>query len=267
VAAGNGPASRDLVAAINTDLLNREPYTAYDIDLDDFLDHPPWTAWWDVVALNDRTFGWEDDGRRLFRVAMESIYHHPGTYFASVGRTFWRALDNRTQVLFSGNSAGSLTASAELEPGQRLPDQLVAPAIGFTAASRPDGQVLSRWPTPADPGLQFSDEAKQRRLARFTAMLRDWERPAREPSARVAGWLNGLELRYPRLWLWIAVAVVALLVRRPRGVLPLIAMAAIGLALTLFYALSFPPIYQFVLPTAPSLIALTMVALTGERRR
>jgi hypothetical protein len=267
VSAENGPASRELVAAINTDLLNRHPYTDYHIDLDDFLGHPPWTAWWDLVALNDRRFGWEDDGRRLFRVAMESIYHHPGTYFASVGRTFWRALDNRTQVLFSSNSAGSLTASGELEPGQRLPDQLVAPAIGFTAASRPDGQVFSRWPTPADPGLRFPDAAKQRRLARFTATLRDWEQPPREPSARVAGWLNGFELRYPRLWLWIVVAVVALILRRPRGVLPLVATATIGLALTLFYALSFPPIYQFVLPTAPALITLTIVALTGGRRR
>jgi hypothetical protein len=271
VSADNGPASRELVAAIEDDLLKRKPYTSYGIGLDPFLSRPPWTAWWDIVALNDRTFGWGDDGRTLFRVAMESIYHHPGTYFASVGRTFWRALDNRTQVHFDSNTAGSLTparnVATTLVEGRRLPAKLVAPAIGFTAASRPDGQVLSRWPTPADPDLRFPEAAKQRRLTSFTRTLQDWEQPAREPSARVADWLNGFELRYPRLWLWVVVAAVALVLRRPRGVLPLLAMAAIGLALTLFYALSFPPIYQFVLSTAPALITLTIVALTGERRR
>jgi hypothetical protein len=43
-------------------------------------------------------------------------------------------------------------------------------------------------------------------------------------------------------------------------------MTLLGLALTVFYALSFPAIPQFVLPVAPAFVLLAVVALTGRRR-
>jgi hypothetical protein len=272
VRAENGPASRDLVAAIQRDLLNREPYKAYGIDLQRFLDRPPWTAWWDLVALSDRTWGWSSDSSKLFWVAIETIRHHPGTYAKSVGRTFWRFFDSRYQITFDPNTAGSLTGTQEsgeiVVDGRRLPARIPAPAIGFTAASRPDGRVLADWSSIAHPQIRFDDQVLDRRLASFTEQLRRWEKPPREPSARVANWLNfDVGNRYPRLWLWLGVAAVALLVRRPRGVAPLVAMSLLSVALVLFYSLSFPAIPQFVLPVAPVFVLLAIVALTAPRGR
>jgi hypothetical protein len=267
----NGPASRELVAAIQRDLLNREPYRSYDIDLERFLGRPPWIAWWDLVALSDRTWGWSTDGRKLFSVAIEAIRRHPGTYAHGVGRTIWSFLDNRYLTYFDTNTAGSLTGTQGSDEvvvdGRRLPARIVAPAIGFTAASRPDGRVLADWRSITRPRIRFDDPALNERLASFTETLRRWEQPPREPSARVANWLNfELERRYPRRWLWLLIAVAALAIRRPKGVAPLITMTLLGLALTAFYALSFPAIPQFVLPVAPAFVLLAVVALTSRRR-
>ncbi len=266
----NGPASRELARAIQADLLDRQPYRAYHIDLERFLDRPPWTAWWDLVALSDRTWGWSTDGRKLFDVALEAVRAHPGAYALGVAKTLRHFLDDRYVVYFDRNTAGSLTGTQGggtiVVAGRRLPARIVAPAIGFTDGSRPDGKVLADWSDLAHPRIRFPSPSQQRRLEAMTADLRRWERPPRQPSTRVANWLNfTIESRYPRLWVWLVVAIVALLVRRPRGIAALLALGLLAAGLVVFNALSFPAIPQFVLPVAPVFVLLAFAGLVGRR--
>ena len=89
---GNGTASEELAAAVARELLPNEPYRSRGIDLETFFSSGSSRMHDDFTVLSDRTWGWDDDYRRLGRVAREAILAHPGAYARGVGRDLWRLL-------------------------------------------------------------------------------------------------------------------------------------------------------------------------------
>ena len=77
---GNGSASRELADAVKRDLLTREPYRSYGIDLDTFFSRPTTRYHEDLVSLSDRVWGWDSRYDVLRRAALEGIRRHPGTF-------------------------------------------------------------------------------------------------------------------------------------------------------------------------------------------
>jgi CHASE2 domain-containing sensor protein len=90
--------------------------------------------------------------------------------------------------------------------------------------------------------------------------------PDRSGNATVALRLNQLSRWFPRPILWIALGLVALAIRRPRGSGTLVTIALAALLVVLLNAFGLFADRHFVLPVAPAFVLLGLGALLGERR-
>jgi len=118
-----------------------------------------------------------------------------------------------------------------------------------------------------EPSLVWDDSARQRRYREIVEQVRAWdaELPSREGVAFVPEILNRVTPRFPRPPLWLAVGVVAVLVRRPRGRQTILALwLSAGLVL-LVHAVSQGVAPEFALPVYPVFLVTALVALAGER--
>ena len=73
--------------------------------------------------------------------------------------------------------------------------------------------------------------------------------------------------RWPRPFLWIAVALVALAWRRPRGAAPVLVLMGVSAAVLLVHALSQAPQSEFELPFVPVWVSAAVVGHLAPRRR
>ena len=80
----NGPASRELAAAVQRDLLTKEPYRSYGITLDEFFSEASPRMQVDLLALSDRLKGWHSNYRWLRDVGVEGVDAHPARYARGV---------------------------------------------------------------------------------------------------------------------------------------------------------------------------------------
>ena len=144
----NGPATREIAAAIEDDLLRLEPYRSLGLTADDVLALGQTWLFDDLVAMSDRVWGWDDDYAKLGAVGREAVAAHPGTYAKGVG-------------LRSASCCSSVTAARPARAGSEC------------SASR------ATLPPPASraPGDGF-DRARQQLGADHTgAALQDRRRP------------------------------------------------------------------------------------------
>ena len=89
---GNGSASRQLADAVQRDLLGREPYRSYGIDLETFFAEPTTRYHEDLVSLSDRVWGWDSRYSVLRRAALEGIRKRPGAFARGLASSFWTQL-------------------------------------------------------------------------------------------------------------------------------------------------------------------------------
>src|SRR5438045_7520358 len=84
----NGPASRRVARTVEQQLLTREPYKSYGVDVHEFF-----------ASGSDRVFG-DMTGvappNDLAAATREAIRRHPRTFFSSIGHTLWDLLANRS---------------------------------------------------------------------------------------------------------------------------------------------------------------------------
>lgn len=92
VAPENGPASRELGHAVATDILTREPYKSYGVDLREFFMSGDTRMWADLASLSDRRWGWDSDYSKLSAVTWEAVKAHPRGYARAVGKAFGEGL-------------------------------------------------------------------------------------------------------------------------------------------------------------------------------
>ncbi len=221
VSPGNGEASRELARAVQEDLLPREPYRSYRIDLDTFFTAGSARMHEDLIGLSDRTWGWDDDYAHLARVGREAVRAHPGTYARGVVRDSWRLLwwpvflpVAESEAAASRQLAGS-TQLPEPTEGQPIPSASVS---GFI--STPDGRFREVWSSPTEHEI-FADNPCRRRPPRPDAIAASTSSSGRftdrEQNAELARWLNRASRWFPRPAVWIFVALVAFAIRRPRG--------------------------------------------------
>jgi hypothetical protein len=274
VSPDNGPASRELGDVVERELLPKEPYRSYGVDLETFFSRGSPRLHEDLISLSDRRYGWNSDYELLGRVARESVRSHPGTFARNVLGELWEEL---SQPLFAGRveapaavSAAPERALAATAPGLPEPTEgEVVPSEHQSAQiSTPDASIREVWTSPTVHFLEFDDPAKR---ARWLANdRREAELFAAFPDRWSSPWL-GLQMDrssklYPPLWSWLLVGGVAIAIRRPWRWWATVAPAGGALVMLLVTVMTVWAEPAYAVPVAPAFVLLAAVGLLGERR-
>jgi len=267
----NGPASRELANAVRRDLLPKEPYRSYKISLDDFFREASPRMQVDLLTLSDRIKGWHTNYRWLRDVGVEAVRKHPATYSAGVARSVWGMLRQGVYRSPSASAARPAQTEASNVPGV-LPkpsegEPIPAPHEG--GVTTPDGSIYTVWTSPTEhhlvfvhPGDQARYDALHRRMDELASNL-----PDRGGSSTLTLRLNQASRWFPPAALWLALAVIAFLIRRPRWGLAMWAPALAGLIIIVLSALGLPAEPHYSMPVAPAFVLLAGGALFAPRRQ
>ena len=103
----------------------------------------------------------------------------------------------------------------EPSEGQPIPSASVSAFI-----STPDGRFREVWTSPTEHGIVADDPEDAAHLDRLNRRVDELfgEFPDRGGSAELGRWLDRASRWFPRPVFWLALGLVALAVRRPRGV-------------------------------------------------
>ncbi len=267
---GNGSASKELADAVARDLLVREPYRSYGIDLETFFSAPTTRYHEDLVSLSDRVWGWDDRYSVLRRAALEGIRKRPGAFARGLASSFWTQLTQTFVFLPPAAVRHDTSGETVVVDGKPLPQPSEGGTIPSASVSywlgRPDNAFDEVWTSPTEhhvvstsPDLLDDLERMQRRVAELALP------PSGDGSAWAARWLNRASRLYPPVLAWLVVGLVGLAVRRPRSsglVLSIVLAASLILVATV---LSVPPAPEFLMPLFPAFVLLGLVGLVGER--
>ncbi len=277
VSPDNGPASRALARAVARDLLPREPYRSYGVDLDEFFTSGSGRMHEDLIGLSDRTWGWDDDYAHVAAAGREAVRAHPGAYARGVLRDLGVLL--RAPLLIPPPGGGGAPRSTGADPetivveGRRLPrpseGDLIPSAHQPGLASTPDGRIRDVWTSATEHRLVFRDPDDARRARELDARVQELDTsfPDRGGSEGLARALNWASRLYPRAFLLLLVGAVAVAVRRPREWPTTAVLSASGLAIGAVTMLGVYAVPEYLVPVTPAFVLLACVGLVGERAR
>ncbi|HYI74492.1 MAG TPA: hypothetical protein VEW90_04410, partial [Gaiellaceae bacterium] len=269
----NGPASERLAALIEGQVLDRPPFSPLDVSLEAYLRNGTNYETVRLIALSDRALGPEDDYGVLFDAAVEAIREHPETYFRGVADTFWEFLRQkplRENVVPRAQTAPEPPSPTYESGGDVLPNPqatvlVVGVPYGFVwcASDYLDSCTLG------DPSSVWPERSTQERYREIVAQIRAWDAdlPRREGTSAVDEVLNRITPRYPTPVLWLAVGIVALVWRRPRGWRTIVILWLAAFLVLLIHAASQGVAPEFALPLYPVFIVTALCALAGDRER
>ena len=205
----NGPATQEFLDVIERDLLTKEPYKSYGVDLNELLTVRSPRIYSDLVSLSDRTWGWYANYTMLRDVSFEAISKNFPAYFTSVLIDCLRVMATHYAP---GNHYRSPPSSEYLMPIQLNDRGLPIPSEGelipysyqWWLATKPDGSLV--------PEDEF--DALEARVDAFPQI------PTRDGSAFVANAITTLfTYGYPSMLICIVVGLFGLGVLSPQGTL------------------------------------------------
>jgi hypothetical protein len=271
IAPENGPASRRLAELIREDVLSRDPHARLGVTLDAYLQNGSNYETVRLIALSDDVLGEDENYDVLFDSALEAIREHPGTYSRGVANTLW---DFLVQKPLREDVAPREQTAPEAPPptfevdGVTLPN----PQATVLVVGVPYGFVWCASDyidscTVEDPSEVWRDPDTQECYREIVAQVRAWDAqlPSREGVNVVPEILNRITPRYPTPPLWLAVGVVALAIRRPRGWPTILLLWGAAFLVLLIHAASQGVAPEFALPVYPAFIVGALAALAGER--
>ena len=269
VSPANGPASRRLARAVQQHLLTRDPYKAYGVTLHEVFSSGSFRIHEDLYLLSDQVFGWDTDYSVLRKAGIEAVRAKPGKYVSGVLHTVWQQLSKSFFRAPPTKSRGHAQANVAVK-GRTLPaptEGQPIPAGQSVWISRPDNSIRDVWTSATRHHFVFEHP---RDRPRFEAILRERNSlfaalPDRRGNAALAHRLNQLSRWFPRPIIWIAIGLIGLALRRPRGGLTLVALALAALLVIVFNALGLFADPHFALPVAPAFVLLGAGALLGTR--
>jgi hypothetical protein len=206
----------------------------------------------------------------LRKAGIEAVRAHPGRYTSGVLHTVWQQLSKsyfRTPP--SQGNSGRSPPTVKVK-GRKLPtpsEGQPIPAGQNVWISRPDNSIRDVWTSATHHHFVFEHP---RDRPRFDAILRRRDQlfrglPDRQPNDEVLLRLNQLSRWYPRLIIWIALGLIALLFRRPRGIGIVTTIALSALLIIVLNALGLFADPHFALPVAPAFVLFGCGALLGRR--
>ena len=258
VSPGNGPASRELAAAVKADLL---PQYRGQFTVDTFFSTASDRMWGDLVVLSDEHWGWSSDYAILRRVALETIRKHPGLYAHDVASALHVEL---TWPYIWAAPLRPPPAAPAAKAVQLQSDPSDPGGILWWLATTPDGHIHN---SPAglvwtNPGGQAHNEWLERSVNRMQSDL-----PNRNGSRHAAAVLNDIDRVFPRPWMWLLLGSVLLAVRRPQRAFVPTALAALGLVIVAGTMLGMPAGLEYRVPVDPLFVFFACAAVTLPARR
>jgi hypothetical protein len=272
VAPENGDDSHRLATAMERHLLTREPYRSYGVTLDELFRRGSFRVHEDLYLLSDQVFGWNDDYAVLRNAGLEAVRAHPGTYAGGVLTTIWNELAAKAffrVVDGSTSEAGQPSSDSTISRGgKRLPRPTEGepiPGGQVVWISRPDQSIRQVWTSPTTWRLEFKNAGDRRRFEQIERETRSLFQalPDRDGNAQLGLRLDQLSRWFPRPLMWIALGLIAIAYRRPRGSVVLLVLAAAGLIVVAFNALGLFTDLHFMLPVAPAFVLLGVAGLLG----
>jgi hypothetical protein len=262
----NGPASRRLATAVRRHLVTRDPYKAYGVTVGEVFRSGSFRIHEDFYLLSDEYFGWDSNYSVMRKAGIEAVRKHPGAYTSGVLDTIWHQL---SKSYFRSPPTKERLAIVTLK-GDELPPPTEGqpiPAGQSVWISRPDNCIREVWTSATEHHFTFCRRGYKKRFDKIGNELRSLfsALPDRTGNAELALRMNQASRWYPRLILWIAVGIVALLLRRPRNSRTLIALALAALFVIVFNALGLFADPRFALPVAPAFVLFAAGALLGRR--
>ncbi len=267
----NGPASERLGRLIENEVLSRDPHASLDVPLDTYLRNGTNYETVRLIALSDQVLGRDENYDVLFDSSLEAIRENPETYARGVWETFREFLVQkplREDVAPREQTAPEAPAPTFESDGQTLPN----PQATVLLAGVPYGFVWCASDyidscTVEDPSHLWADPTMQERYREIVARVRSWDAqlPRREGVSLVPELLNRITPRFPTPPLWLAVGVVALVVRRPREWRTVLLLWAAAFLVLLIHAASQGVAPEFALPVYPIFIVAALGALAGDR--
>jgi hypothetical protein len=264
----NGPASRRVARVVRQQLLPREPYKSYGVDVHEFFASGSDRVFGDMMAVVPA-----DD---LAAATREAIRRHPETFATGIARTIWDEVARRpvygpdfapTQP--ATGTSGSTTSDYVVIHGRRLPrptEGQPIPASRFGPfLNTPGGQAQEVWRSPTQHQYVFSDRRDARRSQKFdeaTARLAS-RIPTRDGSPQLVHRLNQASHAFPPIVAWLVVGLVAFALRRPRHALVGLALCAAGLVVIVVTSVLVQAIAEYAAPVSPAFILLTAAGLVG----
>ena len=267
----NGADSERLAELIEREVLANDPHARLEITLDAYLRHGSNYETVRLIALSDSILGRGENYDVMFGSALEAIRAHPGVYFRGVGDTFWEFLRQkplRENVVPREQRAPEAPVPTFESDGVVLPNPQATVLLGgvpygfvWCASDYIDSCTL------ADSSQVYRDPSTQARYREVVSRVRAWdaELPRRQGTNFVPEVLNRITPRYPTPVLWLAVGLVALVWRRPRGWRTIVVLWAAAFLVLLIHAASQGVAPEFALPVYPVFIVAALCALAGER--
>ena len=272
VSPDNGPSSRRLARAVQQHLLTRDPYKSYGVTLHEVFSSGSFRIHEDLYLLSDQVFGWDSNYSIERKAGIEAVEKHPGTYAKGVLGTIWHQL---SKSYFRSLPAASTPTEPAPQPQVRVKGkELPAPTEGQPIPagqsvwiSRPDNCIRDVWTSATQHHFAFCKPGFERRFNQIGRELDDLfgALPDRSGNRELALRLNQASRWYPRIILWIALGLIALVVRRPRGAKTLVALALGALFVITFNALGLFADPRFALPVAPAFVLFGLGALLAPR--
>jgi len=266
----NGSASRRLADAVEREVLTLPLFRRYDVDVETYFRKPTNLEAIRLIALSDAEFGRGSDYDILYDAAIEAIGEHPGAFLDSVATTMWDFVTQRfaLEPVRRSHDYPPLSPTSEVDGKTIASSSAHSPLVsaarfGFVWCPTNDIEVCIF----RDPSVAFSSPRDQRRYVELTDRVRDWnsQLPIRDGNRTLERRLGAISSNTPRSLVWIAVALVVLLVRRPRGGAALTLLLVAGGLVLLVHAVSQFPRTEFALPLAP-LFAFVAIAATAAPR-
>jgi hypothetical protein len=266
----NGPASRKLAEAVRLHLITRDPYKSYGVTVDDVFRSGSFRIHEDLYLLSDEYFGWDSNYSVLRKAGIEAVRKHPGKYASGVLATIWQQLSKSYFRTPPGKQTAAPAQPVVNVKGHKLPaptEGQPIPAGQSVWISRPDNCIRDEWTSATAHHFTF---CKSRYKRRFDAIARDLDKlfgrlPDRTGNSWLALRMNQASRWYPRLIFWIALGLIALALRRPRGALTLTAIGLTAFLVIVLNALGLFADPHFALPVAPAFILFGSCALLGKR--
>jgi Dolichyl-phosphate-mannose-protein mannosyltransferase len=266
----NGPSSRRLAVAIKRHLLTRNPYKAYHVTLHEVFSSGSFRIHEDLYLLSDEYFGWNTNYSVLRKAGVEAVQKHPGKYTSGVASTVWHQLSRSYFRSLPAPAAKTKPQTVREQGGKILPaptEGQPIPAGQSVWISRPDNCIRDVWTSGTRHHFSFCRPGLR---PRFNSILRQTDRlfaalPDRRGNATLALRLNQLSRWFPRPIIWIAVGLLGLALRRPRGALTLLALALGALLIIVLNALGLFADPHFALPVAPAFVLLGAGGLLARR--
>lgn len=266
----NGPASRELARVVQRDLLAKEPYRSYGVDLETFFSSGSQRVFGDMTHLA---------GVDLAAVTREAIVRHPRAFAGGIARTIWDELWTKRMYApldtARGGEGGAEQAREDfvVVNGRRLPrptDGEPIPSSRFGPDIRTlGGQAREVWRAGGEHPLVFDDPRDELRYEKFereTARLSD-RIPTRDGSPEFARRFNQASHAFPPPVAWLALGAVALAVRRPRRALVALAPAVAGLVVIVATTSLIFAVPQYAAPVTPAFLVLAAAGLVGAYPR